>query len=124
MIETLYPNIIAPDDVVSLLGKTGEDTDRTEHLQWTMEHVLSDAMTGNHFGAMLAGLNRLAQEPPHLLRRDAETHISQHFAWVLDIIAHVLERLLQLPELSLDEYRTAASSLSLLSESDRFPFPE
>ncbi len=111
---TLYPNIIAAEDLANLLRKVKEVSRNTTSVSWLLSNHFEKALKNSLTTELLEVLVGLGQEYPRLLENDLETPVSKQFFWIGGLIVTALLVLLKQAKLNESEVKIAGKVLWLL----------
>lgn len=112
--ETIYPYVLDPKGLSTLLCKAERVASRFVDLPWYLKKHLQDHLPIKQASEMLQVLIDLAQKTPHLQHANKETPISEQFYWLGEVIPAVLISLLNWQQLDDHDVGIAARALWLL----------
>jgi hypothetical protein len=112
--EAIYPHILNPKGLATLLSKAERVARRSVDLPWHLKKHLQDNLPIEQASEMLQVLIDLAQKTPHLHHNNKETPISERFYWLGEVIPVALISLLNWQQLDDNDVEIAARALWLL----------
>jgi hypothetical protein len=119
----LYPNAIDVDNLITLLERTEQPHKVSTLLQRNFEGYFKKDLSQDHLKRLLAGLNRLMNQLPLLKSNNKTVPISERYAWLGQILALIVKRLLQYQQLGEELVAKAAKALIMLDSYNKYQEP-
>lgn len=116
--EALYPKVISPVDLFSLIEKVSPLKDKLSmDIPYYLERLFKKGdIPQIHYNELLQGFIRLCQSPPYIQKGNKTPKVSTDFAWLGEAFLQLLIKILSQNVIDNNLYPQITISLSLLGD--------